>query len=551
MTAKQLRTPALIALFWMALPASGAAQIPGLPSVPSSPPAEEQPADPLGRTTPRGTLAAFIRAVDRQDFVSAERYMQISTAKVQNTEILARNLKTLLDHYFNVPLTRISDAPQGTLEDGLPLNQESIGHLTIGDRKIDVTLVRLTDPETGPIWQISAETMAQVPMLHGFAPRTLIERVMPDWLLKRNLAGVALSNWVALVASFVIPFVLLALIAGAFLLLARLFLKNSASRRELDVWYDGIHWPVICAVTIIFQRMAMSRWGFDLGFRFGYAAVSQVLTVIAFTWLIRRVLTLGFERARILAWGPGRANTQSLLLLGERLVKALVAVVAVFAVLVIVGVDTKTALAGLGIGGVALALGAQKTVENLLGGIFLLTDRVIAVGDQCRIANRMGRVEDITLRSVRLRTPEQSLVSVPAGVLAQAGIENFATRKKFLIQTTLPLRYGTNAEQIRRILEGIRALLDGNRMIETETKRVRLVNFGGQAIELDLMAYVLTANESEFMAVREDLLLAVTTIVESAGTGFAQPAQVLLTNGKPGAPVQVTSAPGPERRQPV
>src|SRR6185503_13004998 len=161
----------------------------------------------------------------------------------------------------------------------------------------------------------------------------------------------------------------------------------------------------------------------------------------------------------------------------------------------------------------------------------------IAVGDQCRIANRMGRVEDITLRSVRLRTPEQSLVSVPAGVLAQAGIENFATRKKFLIQTTLPLRYGTNAEQIRRILEGIRALLDGNRMIETETKRVRLVNFGGQAIELDLMAYVLTANESEFMAVREDLLLAVTTIVESAGTGFAQPAQVLLTNGKPGAPV--------------
>jgi MscS family membrane protein len=550
MTAKQLRTLALIALFWIALPASGAAQIPGLPSVPSSPPAEEQPVDPLGRTTPRGTLAAFIRAVDRQDFVSAERYMQISAAKVQNTETLARNLKTLLDHYFNVPLTRISDAPQGTLEDGLPLDQESVGHLTIGDRKIDVTLVRLTDAETGPIWQISSETMAQVPMLSVFAPRTLIERVMPEWLLSRNLAGFSLANWVALVASFVIPFLLLALIAGAFLFLARRFLKDS-SRRGLDLWYDGIHWPVICALTIVFQRTAMSRWGFDLGFRFGYTAVSQVLTVIAFTWLIRRILTLGFERARNLAWGPSRRNTQSLLLLGERLVKALVAVVAVFVVLVIVGVDAKTALAGLGIGGVALALGAQKTVENLLGGIFLLTDRVIAVGDQCRIANRMGRVEDITLRSVRLRTPEQSLVSVPAGVLAQAGIENFATRKKFLIQTTLPLRYGTNAEQIRRILEGIRALLDGNRMIETETKRVRLVNFGGQAIELDLMAYVLTDNESEFMAVREDLLLAVTTIVESAGTGFAQPAQVLLTNGKPGAPVQVTSAPGPERRQPV
>jgi len=549
MTAKQLRKPALIALFWMALPCSGAAQIPGLPSVPSSAPAEEGPLDPLGRTTPRSTLAAFIRAVDREDFVSAERYMQLSATQVQNTEALARDLKTLLDHYFNVPLTRISDAPQGTLDDGLPLDQERVGYLTIGERKADVTLVRLTDPDTGPIWQISSETMAQVPTLRVFAPRTLIERVMPEWLLRRDLAGVSLANWVGLLASFVIPFGLLTLIAGAFLLLARLFLKDSAPRRELDLWYDGIHWPVICALTIVFQRLAMSRWGFELGFRFGYSAVGQVLTVIAFTWLIRRLLTLGFERARNLAWGPGRTNTQSLLLLGERLVKALVAVVAVFWVLVIVGLDAKTALAGLGIGGVALALGAQKTVENVLGGIFLLTDRVLAVGDQCRIANRMGRVEDISLRSVRLRSPEQSLVSVPAGVLAQVGIENFATRKKFLIQTTLPLRYGTNAEQLRRILEGIRAVLDENKIIETETSRVRLVNFSGQAIEIELFAYVLTANETEFMAVREDLLLAVCTIVEAAGTGFAQPAQVLVTNGKPsaGSPVQVTSPAGPER----
>ena len=549
MTAKQL---ALVALFWMALPCPAAAQIPGIPSAPSSPPAEEELLDPLGRTTPRRTLAAFIRAVDREDFVSAARYTQISATKVQNTEVLARNLKTLLDRYFNVPLTRISDAPQGTLDDGLPLDQERVGHLTIGDKKIDVTLVRLTDPETGPVWQISSETMAQVPILQAFAPRTLIERVMPDWLLRRTLGGVSLANWVAFLASFVIPFVLLTLIAGSFLLLARRSFKDPASRRELDVWYKGLRWPAICVVTIVLQRMAMSRWGFELGFRFGYASVSQALTVIAFTWFARRLLTLGFERARNLAWGPGRTNTRSLLLLGERLVKAVVAVVAVFWVLMIVGLDAKTALAGLGIGGVALALGAQKTVENILGGIFLLTDRVLAVGDQVRIANRMGRVEDISLRSVRLRTPEQSLASIPAGVLAQAGIENFATRQKFLVQTVLPLRYGTNAEQLRRILEGIRTLLEGNRLIEPETARVRLVNFGGQAIEIELFTYVLTTSEAEFMAVREDLLLGVCTIVEGAGTGFAQPAPVLLTNGKPGAgPVQVTSAPVPERRQPV
>ena len=545
-----IRPPVLIALLWMTLPCSATAQFPGIPSTPAATSAEEEPTDPLGRTTPRQTLAAFIRAVNRQDFVAAARYMQVPTTGVQDTELLARDLKTLLDRYFNQALTRISDVPQGTLDDGLPVDQESVGQLTIGDRQADVVLVRVTDAETGPIWQISAETLTRVPMLRGSAPRTLIERVMPEGLLRHALFGISLASWVAFVASFVIPFGLLTLISSAFLLLARRFLKNPASRRELDVWYEGAHWPVILALTIVLQRLAMSRWGFELGFRFAYATIAQILTLIAFAWLVRRLVTLGFERARKLSWGPDTTSTNSLLLLGERLVKALVAIVAVFGVLMLVGVDAKTALAGLGIGGVALALGAQKTVENLLGGIFLLTDRVLAVGDQCRIANRMGRVEDITLRSVRLRTPEQSLVSVPAGVLAQAGIENFATRQKFLIQVTLPLRYGTSAGQLRHILEGIRALLDGNQMIEKETCRVRLVNFGAQAIELELVAYVLTTNELEFMAVREDLFLEVATIVEAAGTGFAQPTQLMLTNGRPDAETagQVTSA---DRRQPV
>jgi MscS family membrane protein len=223
------------------------------------------------------------------------------------------------------------------------------------------------------------------------------------------------------------------------------------------------------------------------------------------------------------------------MLLGERLLKALVMLVAAFVILTIIGVDTRTALAGVGIGGVALALGAQKTVENLLGGVFLLSDRVLAVGDLCTISNRQGWVEDITLRSVRLRTLDQSLVSVPAGVLAQAEIENFATREKILIQTILRLRYGTTAEQLRRILDSIRTLMAENSSLEKETSRIRLVNFGREAIELELFAYVRTTEGSQFLAEREKLLLEVAVIVESAGSGFAQPTQFIYMEEKPGA----------------
>src|SRR6185436_2689057 len=236
-------------------------------------------------------------------------------------------------------------------------------------------------------------------------------------------------------------------------------------------------------------------------------------------WLLRRLLTLGFERARNLMPGVIHGGARSLLLLAERLAQAVVVVVAIVVILGIAGVNTMTALAGLGIGGIALALGAQKTVENLLGGVFLLSDRALAVGDTCSVSNRVGVVEDVTLRSVRIRTMEQTLLSVPAGILAQSNVENFATRRKILAKTVLRVRYGTTAEQLRSILTGIRRLLAENPKIETESSRVRLVDFGDRANEIELFAYVLTSDFPEFLTVREDLLLQVVAIVESSGSG--------------------------------
>jgi MscS family membrane protein len=221
----------------------------------------------------------------------------------------------------------------------------------------------------------------------------------------------------------------------------------------------------------------------------------------------------------------GQSGTESLILLGERVFNVLIAIIAIFAILTIAGVDTKTALAGVGIGGVAVAFGAQKTIENLLGGVFLLTDKVIAIGDTCSISNRVGTVEDITLRSVRLRTTEQTLLSIPAGVLSQANIENYATRRKTLIKAKLLLGYDTNAGQLRSVLSGIQDLLGDSPDVEKETAYIRLVDFGPQAIELELFTYILTSDGVKFLAVRESLLLQIAEVVESAGSRFAGPTQ--------------------------
>nr|WP_255428287.1 mechanosensitive ion channel domain-containing protein [Ramlibacter cellulosilyticus] len=211
-------------------------------------------------------------------------------------------------------------------------------------------------------------------------------------------------------------------------------------------------------------------------------------------------------------------------MLGERLLNVLVVLVAVLVVLALLGFDMKAVLAGLGIIGVALALGAQKTIENILGGMMLLADEALAVGDTCRVNDRTCTVEDITLRSVRFRTLEHTLLSIPAGVLAQAELENFASRNKILAQHRLRLAYDTSVEQLRRVRGDIAALIDAHPKLEHPLSRVRLVEFGPQGMELEIFAYVLTREFPQFLEVREDLLLQAIACVEAAGARFAEPA---------------------------
>ncbi len=524
--------PALLVLTVLVRPAGAVVAIAGLEGVPqtATAPTPEPRHDPLERTTLRGALAAFLRAVARDDFVSAARYMQEPERRPAENEPRARALKALIDRYFSQALTSISDAPAGALDDGLPLDRERIGPLAIEDQKADVTLVRVTAPEVGPIWLISAETLAQAPVLYRSLGRSWIERTMPESLVDRKLFGLSLAQWLAVAAGLAVPFLLLTLISAIGVLVGRRVFRRSAWKDDWKAWHAGLRWPAIGALSLAAQLVAMRFLALPLTFRLVYARLALGLMAVALALLLRRALALGFARARGLAKGREHTSTRSLMLLGERLAQALVIAAAALAILIIAGVDTKAAFASLGVAGVVLALGAQKTVENLLGGVFLLTDRALAVGDLCSVANRLGWVEDITLRSVRLRTVDNSVVSVPAGVLAQAAIENFATRGKILAQHVLRLRHGTSAGPLRLLLSDIRRRLEADAKIEPGA-RIHLVQFGAEAIELELFAYVTTDDYLEFLTVREALLLDIAGLVESAGSAFAMPTQFIYMAG--------------------
>ena len=147
------------------------------------------PKDPLNRETPRGTIAGINAAVHRGDFVSAARYMQLASGQRAASESLARGLVGLIDRYYVGPIVTLSDAPEGSTNDGLPRDREHIV-LTIGGKPVDLTLVRVNDPQNGLIWLISSQTLAQVPALsRSTEGDAWYARALPQALSEKTLFG--------------------------------------------------------------------------------------------------------------------------------------------------------------------------------------------------------------------------------------------------------------------------------------------------------------------------------------------------------------------------
>jgi MscS family membrane protein len=213
--------------------------------------------------------------------------------------------------------------------------------------------------------------------------------------------------------------------------------------------------------------------------------------------------------------------------LGRRLLKGVAVVIALLAGLAVFGVDLTATLAGLGIGGVALAFASQKTLENVFSGMLVLSDRSIVVGDFCQIGKYTGEVVDVGLRSMQLRTVSRTVVYVPNGTLATMEVENLSRRDKFLFNPTVGLRYETTLEQIQRVASDIKASLTTDTRVENATLRARLVRFGAYSLDVEVFAYVTAADYPSFLGVQEELLMRIMGIVKYAGAELAFPSQTM------------------------
>jgi MscS family membrane protein len=302
-------------------------------------------------------------------------------------------------------------------------------------------------------------------------------------------------------------------------------------RRTENEWDDwllvGAAGPVRLALSVVAFRLLAFLLALPAASEAFVEIVCQALAVVSVTWLLLRCIDV---LARVVHAGMAKDNAgaaDTLIPMGRRFTKLIVLAVALISLIHNLGFNAAGLLTGLGVGGLAVALAAQKTLENLFGGISVIADKPVEVGQFCKVGEHLGTVEEIGLRSTQLRTLDRTVVTIPNAEFSTVRIENYARRDKMRLFTVLQVGYDTTPDQMRWLLAELRKLLFSHPRTLSDQCRVRFVNFGAHSLDIEVFVYVDTKEWVEFLKVREDIFLRVIDVVAASGAYFAYPSQTL------------------------
>jgi MscS family membrane protein len=492
-----------------------------LPPSAAAPPSQVGPVDDFDRGVPRTAVEGFIEAARNRDWERAAAYLDLRNLPrgmdARNGPRLAEELKIVLDRALWIDYASLSASPEGHAEDGLPAYRDRVGVIDMPDGKVEVLLQQVPREDGVLIWKISNRTVGAIPKLfaqYRYGP--LAERLtaaLPEF----EVLGLESWQWVGMfvlgAATFALSWTITAVLAWAFRRRG-----TELGKRSADLFSGSVRFLLF---VLLFGK-SMELLAPTLALRAIMSA--GTLSTVATAWVSVRLAGLLFE---ILGHRLDRRRPGSKVLLRplETLTTIVIVFVAVLVWLGNVGYNVTTLVAGLGIGGVAVALAAQKSLEDVFGAVTVYGGRPVAVGDFCRFGDRVGTVEEIGLRWTRVRTLDDTLVSMPTGEFAQLALENFARRTKIWFHPTIRLRYETTPDQLRCVPVEIRTLFYSHPRVLADPARIRFVGFGESSLDLEVFAYVETTDYGEYLEIAEDLYLRIMTIIEEAGSGLALPAR--------------------------
>lgn len=519
---RRLQTLVLLLCF-AAIPAAAWQETPAETAAVEEPTA----GDPLNRETPLSSMMGFVEAAEAFEWDIAAQYLDLRNLPEEVRQMEGATLAEMM--YFILQRREveinddyISNRADGHPIDDLPEYRDLLARVSTSDGEKSLLLQRVPGPEGEFIWKVSNVTVAAIPSLYE-------EFRLPEWVeglrdslpTHQSFLGIELFKWIIILGYALVITPILWLLAWG---LTRLI---SRPDRPLYPEIRSILTGPVVGLAVLFL---LSDLVHELGV--GAFAASWMKAYTLFTafmlWLIWDIVNLWRARRRVRYEAEGRKDAAVLGRPVANAIKLITLVIGLLVWLANAGVDISALLAGLGIGGIAVALALQKPIEDLFGAISIYSQQPVNTGDLCRYGTEVGKVEEIGLRTTRIRTLANSLVSVPNSHFSTGVIENLTARTKILYQADLPIRYDTNREKLERLLEGLEQIARDNPQIEDETIRIRLKEFAAHAVIVRMRLFALTRDFDEYMKIISDLNLDIMELMDSLEARFSQGAQTLF-----------------------
>ena len=494
---------------------------------------DKGPEDALSRGNPHDSIVGYLEAASAFQWEKAAEYLDLRNLPEEVSEIggpeLARQFNHVLSRAVWFDDYSVSDAAEGARGDGLPEYRDELLTITTSEGQVPIWIQRVPRGDGEKIWKISNRSVALIPELYDeFSFSAPVERIRNWFPEDAAFLGIEAFKWFIVFAVALLCWPVFYLIGR---LLSRLF--SSPEKEIYPLVKKVFTGPLVLVAILIVVENTIVQLGVSAAAQEYMKA--QTVNTAALVWVVWAILNLikKYQQNKLLAVGrPGAAKLMQPL---TTVFKLLALVFGLLFWLNNIGVNITTVLAGLGVGGLAVALALQKPIEDMMGALTIFTQATIRVGDFVRYGTEMGIVEDIGLRTTRLRTLTNTVVSVPNARIASVETENLSYRTKIRYWPTLRLRYDTSPEQLKTVLNGIRASLEQHPQVYDDPVRVRFTDFDDDAILVKVHSFIKTTDFTEFLEVAEDLNFQIMEVVRSAGAAFALPGKSIYMEGESSA----------------
>lgn len=471
------------------------------------------PEDEYNRGQPRNSFKGFLLAAQNQDYTRAIEFIDFRNVEPATLEIgqeeLARQLYVVFSRTLWLDVSSISNDPIGNLkEKHIPSYRELIGSVATTQGDVNIYLQRV--PRKGDrvkIWKISNATVEKIPLLnteYAYTP-------FGEWLSKNlpvgNFLGVMFWQWAYFFYMFFVFFVIAKVFTWIVNRVVLIFRPNLSSETQ-----SFIKKPLALLISIFLVRTMLPEENATLASK----AVAEGATLLTLAWLWLLFSAVDLMKVKLAERFVKQDKPLAVFLLrpAGTVIKSIITLITVLVWFENLGFSATTLLAGLGIGGLAIALAAQKTVENIIGAITLYTSAPVKIGDFCRFGKHLGVVEEIGLRAARIRTLDRTVIHIANAKFVDMEIENFSERERIAFRPIIYLSPNSSKANIDLLLTSLREHFASQETLSTKPQRVHVKACTQKGIELSILLYVETTDFDVYLNEINELNLTILSLLE-------------------------------------